>query len=222
MIMDISSATNTLNASNKQQSGPALKSLGKEDFLRLLTVQLKAQNPLNPMDSTAFTAQLAQFSSLEQLTNINGQLTNMISSQKSLQNTMATSLIGKRVKVAGNTVQLNGQADLYYSLPGDAAKVTISIYDANGSLVQQKNLLGQTAGEHSLLWDGKDKDGFTRSAGQYVFTVDAVDGNGKVLSAATLTAGTVTGVGFENNGTYLSIDGTRKVGLGDIREIGGV
>jgi flagellar basal-body rod modification protein FlgD len=220
--MDVSSTTNTLQASNKQQAGPALKSLGKEDFLRLLTVQLRAQNPLNPMDSTAFTAQLAQFSSLEQLTNINGQLTNLASSQTSLQNTMAVGLIGKRVKVVGNTVQLNGQADLYYSLPGDAAKVTISIYDANGSLVQQKNLLGQTAGEHSLLWDGKDKDGLTRSAGQYRFTVDAVDGNGQVLSAATLTTGTVTGVGFENNMTYLSIDGRRKVGLGDIREIGGV
>jgi flagellar basal-body rod modification protein FlgD len=220
--MDIAGITNTPNAANKQQPGPALKSLGKEDFLRLLTVQLRAQNPLNPMDSTAFTAQLAQFSSLEQLTNINGQLTNMISSQTSLQNTMAVGLIGKRVKVAGNTVQLNGQADLRYSLPGDASKVTISIYDATGSLVQQKNLAGQTAGEHNILWDGKDKDGFTRSAGQYLFAVDAVDGNGQVLSATTLSTGTVTGVGFENNMTYLSIDGMRKVGLGDIREIGGV
>jgi flagellar basal-body rod modification protein FlgD len=220
--MDIQSTTQALQASNKQQPGPALKSLGKEDFLRLLTVQLRAQNPLKPMDSTAFTAQLAQFSSLEQLTNINGQLTDMISSQRSLQNTMATSLIGKQVKVAGDTVQLNGQANLYYSLPGDAAKVTMSIYDANGVLVQQKNLIGQTAGEHAFLWDGKDRDGFTRPAGQYLFTVDAVDGNGQVLSAATLTTGTVTGVGFENNMTYLSIDGMRKVGLGDIREIGGV
>jgi flagellar basal-body rod modification protein FlgD len=220
--MDVSSTTNALQASNKQQTGTAVKSLGKEDFLRLLTAQLRAQNPLNPMDSTGFTAQLAQFSSLEQLANVNTQLTNMASSQTSLQNTMATSLIGKRVKVAGNTVQLNGQADMHYSLPRDAAKVTVSIYDATGTLVQQKNLSGQAAGEHNILWDGKDKNGSTRPAGQYLFTVDAVDGSGQALSATPLTYGTVTSVGFENNTTYLSIDGTRKVRLGDIQEIGGV
>jgi flagellar basal-body rod modification protein FlgD len=220
--MDITSTASTLQASNKQQSGAAVKSLGKEDFLKLLTTQLRAQNPLKPMDSTAFTAQLAQFSSLEQLTNINSQLKNMASSQTSLQNTTAVSLIGKRVKVAGNTTQLNGQADLNYTLAGDAAKVTISIYDATGSLVQQKDLIGQSAGEHNFLWDGKDKNGSMRPAGQYLFSIDAVDGLGKSLGATTLSSGTVTGVSFENNMTYLSIDGKTKVGLGDIREIGGV
>jgi len=218
--MDVAT-TSTLQTSNKQQAGPAVKSLGKDEFLRLFTQQLKAQSPLNPMDSTGFTAQLAQFSSLEQLTNINTQLKDMVSYQSSLQNTMTTSLIGKKVKIAGNAVTLDKQADLSYSLSGAAAKVTVSVYDAAGALVRKEEMGGQTAGSHTLVWDGKDQDGATVPAGQYTFAVEAVDANGGALSATTLTSGTVTGLLFENNVTYLSINGTDKVKLGDIMEIGG-
>lgn len=81
--MDIASATG--------------KSLGKEDFLKLLTNQLRNQDPLKPMDSTAFTAQLAQFSSLEQLFNINNGIEQMLSFQGSMNNGMAVDFIGKTV-----------------------------------------------------------------------------------------------------------------------------
>jgi len=213
--------TSVLQTSNKEQAGPAVKNLGKDEFLRLFTEQLKAQSPLNPMDSTGFTAQLAQFSSLEQLTNINTQLKDMVSYQGSLQNTMTTSLIGKQVKVVGNTVTLDKQADLSYSLPGAAAKVSVSIYDSAGALVRKEDMAGQTAGNHTITWDGKDQDGSAVPAGQYTFTVEAVDSNNTALATTTLTSGTVTGVSFENNVTYLSINGTTKVKLGDIMEVGG-
>jgi flagellar basal-body rod modification protein FlgD len=218
--MDVSSTTNVLQASNNPQTGTAVKSLGKEDFLKLLTAQLKAQNPLNPMDSTGFTAQLAQFSSLEQLTNINTQLTNMTSSQISMQNTMASNLIGKQVKVAGNTVTLNGQVPLNYSLQGNAAKATVSIYDANGAIVKTA-VLGQTAaGNNSYSWDGTNNTGNKLPAGgQYTFTVAAVDGSGQAITATPLTTGTVTGMAFDNNMTYLTINGNTRVQLGDVREI---
>ncbi len=219
--MDISSTTGT-NQSNATatSSGGAVKTLGKDDFLRLLTAQLKAQDPLNPMDSTGFTAQLAQFSSLEQLTNINTRLQNMAASQTSLQNTMAADLIGKKVRVAGNTVTLNGQASMNYSLSGNASKVTMSIFDANGALVKAANLGQQASGNNSYQWDGKDKNGNQLpTGGQYTFTVDAVDSSGQAVTATPLTAGTITSVAFDNNVTYLSIDGNTRVRLGDIQEI---
>jgi flagellar basal-body rod modification protein FlgD len=220
--MDVSGSTNIYQSSNTAQTGTAKKNLGKDDFLKLFVTQLRAQDPLKPMDSSEFTSQLAQFSSLEQLTNINTGLTNMLAYQNSMQNTMAVSLIGQKVKVSGNSVTLNGQADIRYSLPADAAKVAISIYDKSGALVKQQEVSAQTSGEHGFIWDGKDKNGAACAPGGYTFAIDAVDGAGQALSATTLTYGTVTGVSFENNVTYLSIDGTTKVTLGDIQAIGGV
>lgn len=77
------------------------KTLGQDDFLKLFVTQMKYQNPLNPMDSTQFTAQLAQFSSLEQLTNISGQLKDLTVYQNSLNNTLTTSFIGRKVTFTG-------------------------------------------------------------------------------------------------------------------------
>ncbi len=78
------------------------KTLGQDDFLKLFVTQMKYQNPLNPMDSTEFTAQLAQFSSLEQLTNISSQLKDLTVYQNSLNNTLTTSFIGRKVKFTGD------------------------------------------------------------------------------------------------------------------------
>jgi len=78
------------------------KTVNQDQFLQLFTKQLQAQDPLNPMDSANFTAQLAQFSSLEQLTNINGGLQNLLLFQGSLQNTLTTGMIGKQVTLTND------------------------------------------------------------------------------------------------------------------------
>jgi flagellar basal-body rod modification protein FlgD len=96
-------STYTTAASGSAATAPK-KELGKEEFLQLFTMQLKAQNPLKPMDSTEFTSQMAQFSSLEQLTNINTNLNNLLLFQNSLQNVSATGMIGKRVALANDEI----------------------------------------------------------------------------------------------------------------------
>ena len=214
-------STSIYQTSSTSQTSTSNTTLGKEDFLKLFMAQLKAQDPLSPMDSTGFTAQLAQFSSLEQLTNINTQLGDVLSSQSSLQNTMATDLIGKNIKANGNTVSLNGQANMYYSLDANATKVTVTISDASGAIVKQQDVSNQSAGEQDFVWDGKDNNGNTLSQGTYTFTVSAVDGSGNAVNASTLTSGTVTSISFSGNSTYLTIDGTTQIQLGDIQEIGG-
>jgi flagellar basal-body rod modification protein FlgD len=78
-------------------SAVASNTLDKNAFLQLFCKQLQNQDPLNPMDATAFTAQMAQFSSVEQLYNVNTNLTNLISSQNTLLNGMCVNLIGKTV-----------------------------------------------------------------------------------------------------------------------------
>jgi flagellar basal-body rod modification protein FlgD len=80
------------------------KSLGKEDFLLLFTSQLKYQDPLKPLESTEFTVQMAQFSSLEQLFNLNNNVEKLILYQQSLNNGIATGLLGKTVKTVDDVV----------------------------------------------------------------------------------------------------------------------
>jgi flagellar basal-body rod modification protein FlgD len=87
---------------NSSQQSSLQKIMSKDDFLKLFVMQLRYQNPLNPMDNNEFTTQLAQFSSLEQLQNMNTQMNNLVLSQSSLQNTMLSNLIGKQVKISGN------------------------------------------------------------------------------------------------------------------------
>ncbi len=218
--MDVT-GTSIYQTANPPASGAAGKALGKDEFLKLFIAQMRAQDPMNPMDSTGFTSQLAQFSSLEQLTNISTGITNLTTFQGSLQNTMTTSLIGKKVKVTGDTFTLNGQADLRYALAGNAAKTTVSIYDSSGTLIRQQEVAGQTAGEQVFSWDGMDQNNRPVPAGQYKFTVSAVDSSEAAVGALPLVSGTVTGVVYENNMTYLSLDNGMKIQLGDIREIGG-
>jgi flagellar basal-body rod modification protein FlgD len=94
------SATNTTSASKSSDSS---KGIDKETFLKLFTTQLQYQDPLNPMDASAFTTQLAQFSSLEQLYNINDNLKSMTSSQNSILPALSAGLIGKKVTLNDGT-----------------------------------------------------------------------------------------------------------------------
>jgi flagellar basal-body rod modification protein FlgD len=195
--------------------------MGRDEFLKLFTTQLRAQNPLNPMNSTEFTAQLAQFSSLEQLTNINEGLKKLTLYQGSLQNTLATGMIGKGVKALGDEVSLKGTGEVSYSLGQDAAAVTVSIYDSSGRLVRKISNAAQKAGTNTVTWDGRDTAGVTQPDGKYKVKVEAADGSGAPVQAATLRSGTVTGVTFSDNTAYLVIDGTTRIQLGEVKEITG-
>ncbi len=209
------------NGSNPTQTASTSNTLGKDDFLKLFTMQLRYQDPLNPIDNTEFTAQLAQFSSLEQLSNINQQLSNLLLYQNSLQNTLANNLIGREVKIAGNQVYLKENAEIGYTLQTDASKVDISISNASGELVREVELGQQASGENSYVWDGKDDTGNPLPEGQYQMDVKAFDASGNPIDVSTTVYGTVTGIAFENNVTYLIINGSLRTQLSDIEEIKG-
>lgn len=219
--MEITMVKNNSNPAQVQSGG---KTLGKDDFLKLFTMQLRFQNPLNPMDSTEFTSQLAQFSTLEQMNNINTRLGDLLVYQNSIQNTLATSLIGKDVRVSGDEVYLKDKAEIIYSLSKDASKLKITIYDSNGKVVREIEKGRQSSGDNSYVWDGKDSGGNALPEGSYKFKVEAFDASGNPVDVTTMAYGTVTGITFENNITYLVINNKLKFRLGDIKEIrqGGV
>ncbi len=183
------------------------KTLGKEDFLTMLIAQLKNQDPLNPMNGTDFAVQLAQFSSLEQLYNVNSQLEGLAS----LSNAQLANMIGNEATAKGNTISVDGSTTtVAYNLSGDAQKVTITVYDETGTPVGTLTADGQKAGLNSVPWDTSGVQ-----PGIYTFSVTAVDASGKSVAANTLLRGKVTGITMKDGVPYLSING-RDVAYGDV------
>jgi flagellar basal-body rod modification protein FlgD len=198
--------------------------VNKDDFLKLLTMQLRYQDPMDPLKGTDFAAQLAQFSSVEQLSNINTNILQSIDSNyvmtQSINNALAATYVGKDVRAVSDTFHYSGadNAELGYSLPAAADTVTVRIYDASGNLVKTLTPGGLDAGDNTLAWDGTNDQGQHVAAGTYTFTVDAKDSAGGSITPTSFIVGKVGGVRFKSDGTVFVIDGI-EVKLSDILEI---
>ncbi len=181
----------------------------QEEFLKLLIVQLQNQDPLNPMESQDFLAQLATLNSLDQLIGINGKLSSMQSAQALVSRLEATSLIDKEITAEGNQVNLDetGQADIHYSLLADATRIAVNITDGNGSLVRVLEAGGQGVGDQTVVWDGKDTGGNSVAPGVYTFEVNAFNIEGNQVLVATWVKGSVTGVSLTGSVPVLDVGG---------------
>ena len=174
--MNISSITNPTGA-GQQPVSAAQNVLGKDDFLHLLTVQLRYQDPLNPLENTEFIAQMAQFSSLEQLQNMNQSMEKSQGSEAELhtafKNNLVTSLVGKSVEVPTQQVTYDGaSAEVSYRLGDRAHSASLRILDARGQLVRELEL--DTAQAYGTVeWDGKSAAGDKVPKGAYLAIVAA-------------------------------------------------
>lgn len=221
MDLNALSAVNTTGTDGSgAQPDRAAKEMGKDAFLRLLISQLQHQDPLNPADSTEFTAQLAQFSSLEQLSNIHAALAELKLYQASINNAQSVSFIGREIEFRGNQVELEAgrPVGLEFELEGAARQASVSLYDASGRFVCDLVLEGLSAGRQTVAWDGRDRNGSPVPAGLYRFEVQAQGAKGEAVAATPYARGRVNGVGFENGITYLTV-GARKVAVGEVTRI---
>jgi flagellar basal-body rod modification protein FlgD len=218
--MEANALASTTASGKSAAATAASKTMGKEAFLTLLIAQLQHQDPLNPADSTEFTAQLAQFSSLEQLSNINENLNTLKLYQASINNAQAVAFIGKDIVSKGKTLQVtSGQpAACEFELGADAQRVVVSLYDAAGGFVKDLQATALKAGKQSLSWDGKDRNGNPVADGSYSFEVQAEGASGEKIDATTYSKGKVTGVTFEEGVTYLLV-GPNPVAIGDVTQI---
>lgn len=223
MVGDVNSIINTTAASNQVKGKD---SLGKDDFFRLMITQLKNQDPLNPTDGTQFSAQLAQFSSLEQLSNMNDALKQSLDANyllaQSVNNTMAVSLIGKEIKLNGGSIKYNGENSIVlgYDLPADARTVTVDIYDSQGTLVKSFEQSSISSGVHKLSWDFTDNNGNKLQTGSYKFEVNAKDYNNSEITAGIFKMGLINSVRYTEQGTKVLV-GNTEYDLSDISEIFG-
>ncbi|MDH5762686.1 MAG: hypothetical protein OEZ51_06885 [Nitrospinota bacterium] len=200
----------TAESSTPKTPANAQSPLGKDEFLRLLVAQLSAQDPLNPMDSREFSAQLAQFSALEQMTNVNSTLEDLVAAQQAMGNSTNISLIGKRVDVPGNSFEHTQGAttNLTYTIGTEAQSAKIEIYNSAGALVNTINGTG-AVGSNLTVWNGLDSQGNALESGFYTFKVRATDANGKIVTAETFTTGLVTDVLFEENKAFAVVNGQK-------------
>ena len=196
----------------------------KDMFLELLVAQMRYQDPLNPIEGTDFTAQLAQFSSLEQLQKMSASLdasteTDMLLA-RSINNTLATTIVGKSVRAVSDEVHYDGEnpVDISFELSGRAASVTIEIVSEDGRTLRTLKDSGFEAGDGSIRWDGCDQHGNNIPAGTYSVTVSAVSPEGNSVSVQPLCVGHVSSVRFVDGNPVLVVDG-REIPFGSVLEI---
>jgi flagellar basal-body rod modification protein FlgD len=195
-------------ASNPVPGNPSAD-LGKEDFMKLLVAQLKAQDPMDPMQSTDMIAQLSQLSGVEKLQDIDDKLGSLQTNNTTLAGSQSAGLIGHTV--TGDTRALNLRSGINpqgtYQLTGPAAQVTVQVSDASGNVVRTSNLGAQNAGMTNFLWDGKSDVGTRLSDGSYTFSVTAKDANGAPVLTSTEVSGRVTEVTYESGAPEVVVGG---------------
>jgi flagellar basal-body rod modification protein FlgD len=192
--------------------------VNQADFLQLLITQLQNQDPLNPLDSANFSSQLAQFSSLQQLTEINQHLAKQASGTTGADRLSAVSFLGNEVRGLSSSVTVtDGTATvLDYKLASSGA-VQAKVFDENGRVVATLELGTQSAG--AQRFDLATAPGAPVLAdGTYNVLVATTDASGASTVVETTVAGRVTGVDLSSDPPVLLL-GTRRLALGDVREV---
>ena len=210
-IYDSSTATTTKTTG--VESG-----MGQDAFLKMFMAQMTNQNPLDPMDNTEFTAQLAQFSSLEQLTAMNEKLDTLSSLQSAFQEVQVASYLGKEILAYGNQMPVtSGQAgSTYFNLASDA-EVRIIVTNEDGQAVQDVELGRMAAGEQEWTWDGQTSYGQTAPDGIYTINVIATDTDGNAVTInSQYVSGIVTGFQWDADGNLQLLGSGSAISLSDV------
>lgn len=184
--------------------------LNFETFLKLLTTQLKNQDPLNPMDGTAFTEQIATFANLEQNIASNKNLEALVQQNNYGAQTLAMSYIGKDALIKGDVTATDGEmpVELNYVLESSSANTVIEVIEPGTNTVIATLEGSDYEGKNTVIWDSTDVNGDAVPAGFYKFRVSSVDATGENVAVDEYTYGQVLAVeGDADNITLTTLDG---------------
>ena len=194
-------AVSTANsAAGKINSGSTMLASNFETFLSLLTAQLKNQDPLSPVDSNQFTAQLTQMAGVEQQLLTNELLKGMLAAQGSGGLGEAATYIGKEATAAWSATKVkDGDATWSYEIARDAASAKLQVLDGAGKVVWEGDAPDKTTGVHDFTWDGGTEGEV------YSLKVVATNTAGEAIDAQVLTRGRITGVEMYNGEAFLTV-----------------
>ncbi len=196
--------------------------LGQDDFLALMTAQLKFQDPLKPMENGDFLAQMAQFSTVSGINDLNQAFNSMSAAFQSNQALQASTMVGRDVLVPGDRSRLGEAEPLVAAVELDqpAKQVVVNITDASGQLVQRLDYGLQPAGMMDIRWDGQMADGSRAAAGLYTVSAEVhqSDGisNGSMFTQARVESVTLGQAGQE---LVLTVSDLGDVSMSQIRKI---
>lgn len=191
-----------------------------DDFLKLLTTQLRNQSPLDPLDTNQFTQQLVQFASVEQQLKTNDTLGALLTSAKASTASTAAGFVGRQVVADGATARLaNGSASWTLAPARDAAQATITIRNAAGQAVATQTR-ALPAGSQTFTWDGRGANGLPAPEGDYTITVSARDASGAAVAVASEIRGQVDSVDLSGSEPILLV-GSARIAMSKIKSIGG-
>lgn len=223
---DVGSVLNKIADPNYVDPSKKIRTTGndkmdKDAFMKLMLAQMKNQDPTNPLKSHEMAAQLAQFSSVEQMQNMNTTLNDIKNGQKPTENFQALNFIGK--SVAGDSAKVSRlkndkSHELSFSLPDDAKSVVIKVRNSSGDIVRKIDLKDLKKGDNSFSWNGQDDKGTVQPVGDYQFLVEATNAGGGKLAVKTDFDGMITGINYSSEGPVLLV-GTQSVKLKDVKKI---
>lgn len=174
--------------------------LGQDEFLTLLVAQLQNQDPLNPADATEFTSQLAQYSQLEQLFNLNDSMDQLTAAQNSSERISTLSLIGQDVVVEGSDFTLKEDAvQIGYKVDGTVAGIDIAIQNSTGKTVATLSANDCEPGNHFITWDGLATDGTPLPSGSYSIVINTKSSGDATATVSPLVRTEVTGVDLSSS-----------------------
>lgn len=210
----IDGTNGTATAKARSTTGEA-----QDRFLKLLTTQLKNQDPLNPMDNAQMTSQLAQISTVDGIEKLNATLQKLLSSSVDGEAMQAAALVGHQVMVAGNGLQLGDSGAVGgIALTAGADQVIVTVKDPNGLVMRTLVLEDLGAGTHNFAWDGKTDAGAQAVNGRYGISAVASRGTEKA-AAETLELAAVTNINRSTQGVTLDLGHLGLVRLSDVRQI---
>jgi flagellar basal-body rod modification protein FlgD len=200
----------TSQTNNTSSTGVATNTIAGnfQTFLQLLTTQLKNQNPLDPLDTNQFTAQLVQFAQVEQQLKSNDQLSTLVALQQTAQATQALDYVGQTVAVDGDTAPLTNSSATWRVTVDKPVLATINITDSTGQTVMTSTRSLKAGKNQPLVWDGKDGSGLQWPDGNYKMSITAKDANGQSVAIPTEIQAVVDSADLSKTPPLLSIAGS--------------
>jgi len=202
-VVSTNTATNSTNGTSSSTTPTIANNF--QTFLTLLTTQLQNQNPLDPLDTNQFTAQLVQFAGVEQQLRQNDQLAALINIEKSTQSTQALAYVGNTVAVDGSKAQFDTSANWSLKTPQDT-NATITITSSTGQTAFTGSYALQQ-GNATFSWNGKGNDGTQWPKGTYTLTATGKDSSGNSVAISSEVLGLVDSVDLTASPPLLSVGG---------------